>query len=367
MKKIIPLFITLIVLGSLLQACSPSSTITPTVSPSTEITASPSEEVTTLQVMTHDSFAVSTTVVDAFQSENHAKIQFLKAGDAGTALNKAILSKENPLADVFYGVDNTFLSRALDAGIFHPYDSPILKVIPDEFKLDQQNQAIPVDYADVCLNYDKSYFSKVNLEPPNNLEDLLKPQYKGLLVVENPATSSPGLAFLLTTIADFGEGGYLNYWKGLLSNDVEVVDGWETAYYTEFSGSSGKGPRPIVVSYDSSPAFEFIFAETPIEEPPTAAIVSDNSCFRQIEFVGILTGSKNLELAQKWVDFMLSPTFQEDMPLQMAVFPVNPDAKLNDAFQKYLILPQKTGIISPQEIAANRDKWIEAWTEIVLK
>jgi len=367
MKKITALLVVLIVLSSLIQACAPSGKTTPIELPTTGGTTSEPEKEMTLQIMTHDSFAVSTTVVDTFQVENHAKVQFLKAGDAGTALNKAILSKDNPLADVFYGVDNTFLSRALDAGIFEPYDSPILKIIPDEFKLDPQNRALPVDYADVCLNYDKSYFSEKNLEPPQNLGDLLKPQNKGLLVVENPATSSPGLAFLLTTIADFGEDGYLDYWKGLLANDVEVVDGWETAYYTEFSGSSGKGPRPIVVSYDSSPVFEIIFAEKPIEEPPTAAVVSDNSCFRQTEFVGILAGTKKLELAQKWVDFMLSPTFQEDMPLQMAVFPVNPNAKLNDTFQKYLVLPQKTGIVNPQEIAVNRDKWIEAWTETVLK
>jgi thiamine transport system substrate-binding protein len=360
MKKINLLFVSLIFICFFIQSCAPSITTSPPEQPTTGVPTSPSGEVLTLQVMTHDSFAVSTTVIDTFQSENHAKVQFLKAGDAGTALNKAILSKDNPLADVFY-------SRALDAGIFQPYESPVLSIIPDEFKLDPLNQALPVDYADVCLNYDKSYFPEKNLQPPQNLEDLLKPQYKGLLVVENPAISSPGLAFLLTTIAEFGEDGYLDYWKGLLANDVEVVDGWETAYYTEFSGSSGKGPRPIVVSYDSSPAFEVIFAEQPIQEPPTAAIVSDKSCFRQIEFVGILKGTKELELAQKWVDFMLSTTFQEDMPLQMAVFPVNPNAKLNDTFKEYLVLPQETGTISPQEIAANRDKWIEAWTETVLK
>ena len=367
MKKINLLLISLILLCLLIQSCSPSIATSPPEQPTTGVPTPTSKEETTLQVMTHDSFAVSTSVIDTFQSENHAKVQFLKAGDAGTALNKAILSKDNPLADVFYGVDNTFLSRALEAGIFQPYESPVLSIIPDEFKLDPQNQALPVDYADVCLNYDKSYFPEKNLQPPQNLEDLLKPQYEGLLVVENPATSSPGLAFLLTTIAEFGEDGYLDYWKGLLANDLEVVDGWETAYYTEFSGSSGKGPRPIVVSYDSSPAFEVIFAEQPIQEPPTAAIVSDKSCFRQIEFVGILKGTKKLELARKWVDFMLSTTFQEDMPLQMAVFPVNPNAKLNDSFKKYLVLPQETGSISPQEIATNRDKWIEAWTETVLK
>jgi thiamine transport system substrate-binding protein len=320
-----------------------------------------------LTVMTHDSFAISAEVLAAFEAENNARVQFLKAGDTGTALNKAILSKDNPLADVFYGVDNTFLSRALEEDIFEPYRSPLLGAIPDEFKLDPQSRMLPVDYGDVCLNYDQAYFAEKGIAPPTSLTDLLQPEYKGLLVVENPATSSPGLAFLLATIGAFGDPGYLDYWQGLVANDVLTVNDWETAYYTEFSGSSGKGPRPIVVSYDSSPAFEVIYAASPIDEPPTAAVVSDGSCFRQVEFVGILKGAKNRPLAEKWVDFMLSTQFQEDLPLQMFVFPVSPEAKLDEAFVKHLILPEKMATVSAQEIAANRESWIQAWTETVLR
>jgi thiamine transport system substrate-binding protein len=320
-----------------------------------------------LRVMTHDSFSISEGVLTQFENENNAKVQFLKSGDTGTALNKAILSKDNPLADVFYGVDNTFLSRALDEGIFIPYASPLLAEIPEAFKLDAQNRALPVDYGDVCLNYDQAYIAEHTLQPPQSLDDLLKPEYKGLLVVQNPATSSPGLAFLLATIGVKGDPGYLDYWKGLVGNDVLVVNDWETAYYTEFSGSSGKGPRPIVVSYNSSPVFELIYAETPQSEPPTAAVVDDNTCFRQIEFAGILQGSQNRDLAEKWVDFMLSTTFQEDLPMQMFVFPVNPAAKLDEAFVKYLQTPEKTALVSPQDIAAKREQWLKAWTEAVLR
>ena len=320
-----------------------------------------------LTVMTHDSFAISEDVLAAFEQENNATVQFLKAGDTGTALNKAILSKGNPLADVFYGVDNTFLSRALDEGIFEVYASPALADIPAEFKLDPQDRALPVDFGDVCLNYDKAYFAEQGLTPPASLEDLLEPEYKGLLVVQNPATSSPGLAFLLATVGRFGPDGYLDYWQGLVANDVQVVNDWETAYYTEFSGSSGKGPRPIVVSYDSSPAFEMLYASPPVSQPPTAAVTADETCFRQMEFVGILKGAKNRALAQKWVDFMLSPAFQEDLPLQMFVFPVNPAAALDPTFQQHLVLPTKTAQVSPQDIAANRETWIKAWTETVLR
>ena len=327
----------------------------------------------TLTVMTHDSFAVSEPVIRAFEQANNVKVTILPSGDAGTALNKAILAKNNPIADVLYGVDNTFLSRALNEDIYQAYASPGLANIPNTFKLDPQNRALPVDYGDVCLNYDKAYFSSKNLAAPQSLEDLLKPEYKSLTVVENPATSSPGLAFLLATIGHFGEDKYLDYWRGLRTNDVRVVNDWNTAYYTEYTRAGGT--RPIVVSYSSSPVFELIEAEQPkdgtpapqLSEPPTAAVVSDGSCFRQIEFVGILKGTKNQDLAQKWADFMLSTTFQEDMPLQMYVFPVNSGAKLNDTFTKYLINPQITAGVDPQAIADNREAWIQAWTEAVLR
>jgi thiamine transport system substrate-binding protein len=338
---------------------------TPTSGPATQLPKATTGKPETLTVMTHDSFAVSQSVLDQFQNENNVKVSFLEAGDTGTALNKAILSKNNPLADVFYGVDNTFLSRALNEGIFEPYDSPVLSQIPDKFKLDPENRALPVDYGDVCLNYQKSYFQEMNIPHPNGLEDILKPEYKSLLVVENPATSSPGLAFMLATIGHFGETNWLDYWKGLVENDVKIVNDWNTAYYTEFSQHGGT--RPIVVSYGSSPPFEVIDAETPIQEPPTVAIVSDTSCFRQIEFVGILKGTQKRALAEKWVDFMLSPAFQEDIPLQMYVFPVNENAQLNETFQKYLAIPQETAQVSPNAIAENREKWIQEWTETVLR
>lgn len=321
----------------------------------------------TLTIMSHDSFAASVEVIQAFEKQYHIKLQVLKSGDAGTALNKAILSKGQPLADIFYGLDNTFLSRALDEGIFEEYQSPLLATIPDEFKLDSSNHALPVDYGNVCLNYDKEYFQEKGVAPPSNLEDLIKPEYENLLVVENPATSSPGLAFLFTTIGNFGENGYLEYWRKLVDNGVLVVNNWETAYYTEFSGSSGNGTRPIVISYDSSPAFEVIYADPPVDESPTVAITAPKSCYRQIEFVGILKGTKNRKSAEKWIDFMLSPLFQSDMPLQMFVFPVNPSAELDEIFTNYLAPSDAAITLDPKLIAQYREKWINEWAEVALK
>jgi len=319
----------------------------------------------TLTIMTHDSFSMSDDVLNIFQEKYNVKVQFIESGDAGTSLNKAILSKDNPFADVFYGVDNAFLSRALEEDIFEKYDAPHLEIIPDQFKYDSENRALPVDFGDVCLNYQISYFQENNISPPSTLEDLLKPEYRSLLVVENPALSSPGLSFLLTTISHFGEDGYLDYWKGLVHNDLLVANNWETAYYTEFS--QWDGTRPIVVSYGSSPPFEVVFAEEPIDNPPTEAVVTDGTCFRQIEFVGILKGTKNRKLAEKWIDFMLSKTFQKDIPMQMYVFPINPDAELDPIFEQYLAVPNVTASIEPSIIAKNRERWIKEWTLTVFK
>jgi len=320
----------------------------------------------TLNVMTHDSFAASASVVTAFEKANNVKVVFLKSGDAGAALNKAILTKDAPLADVFYGLDNTFFSRALASGIYEPYASPALAQIPSQFKLDPQNRALPVDYSDVCITYDKAYFATHNLPEPVSLEDLAKPEYKNMLVMENPATSSPGLAFLLATIKQFGANGYLDYWKSLRANGVVVVDGWETAYYTNFSGSSGHGPQPLVVSYASDPAAEVVNATTKLTDSPVGSVLGSGTCFRQIEFVGILKGTKQLGLARKFVDFMLGQQFQEDMPLQMYVYPVNTAAKLPDAFVKYNQIPVQSAALDPAVIASNRDQWIQDWTQAVL-
>jgi thiamine transport system substrate-binding protein len=321
----------------------------------------------TLIVMTHDSFAVSEAVLKQFETENDIKVSVLKSGDSGAALNKAILNRDAPLADVFYGVDNTFLTRALQADIFERYDSPALNSIPAAFRLDDQNRALPVDYGDVCINYDRAYFSARNLPPPQSLEDLADPRYRGMLVTENPATSSPGLAFLLATVKHFGPDGFLAFWKSLRENQVQLADGWETAYYTYFSGSSGKGAQPLVVSYGTSPVAEVVFAQTPPIEPPTASLVGPDMCFRQIEFAGILAGTSNRGLAEKFVDFLLSRPFQEDMPLQMFVFPVDPQAVLPEPFIQYAQIPDEPVILPPDEISSHREEWIDGWKQTVLK
>jgi thiamine transport system substrate-binding protein len=364
MMKRLTLFALIGLLG--LAACAPAA-VPPTETPAPTAPPEPGR----VRVMTHDSFDIGEETIAAFEAQHGAQVEILQAGDAGVVLNQAILSADNPLADVLYGVDNTLLSRALEAGILVPYASPLLADIPDHLELDPQNRALPVDYGDVCLNYDKGWFAEQGLAPPAGLEDLVKPEYRGLTVVENPSTSSPGLAFMLATVGHFGETGaytYLDYWAELRDNDVLVVEGWEDAYWGQFTyGSGGEGSQPIVVSYASSPPVEVYFAEEPFEEAPTGAVVGDGSCFRQIEFVGILEGAENRELAQAWVDFMLGTTFQEDIPLHMFMFPANQDAALPDVFAKFAVVPERPAEVDYAAIEANREAWIEAWTGVVLR
>ena len=357
MKRTTLLFLALVLLVAV--GCGP--VLSPVEGPTPATTPSGPR---TLTVMTHDSFDASQEVIAQFEAETGATIRFLKSGDTGAALNQAILSKDAPLADVFYGVDNTFFSRAIKAEIFEPYASPVLADIPDELKLDPQHRLNPVDFGDVCLNYDRAWFQEKGLTPPAALEDLTKPEMKGLLVVENPATSSPGLAFLMATVGHFGEDGYLDFWAELRANDVLVTAGWEDAYYGQ--ASWWDGDRPVVVSYTTSPAAEVYFSEGAYAEPPTGNVLGDGACFRQIEFVGILKGTANRDLAEKWVDFMLSPAFQADIPLHMWVFPANPQADLPGVFQ-FAEVPPKPAQVSPEAIGQNREKWIEAWTETVLR
>ncbi len=327
----------------------------------------------TLTVMTHNSFSISKEVLAKFEQANNVKVRFLKSDDAGAALIQAILSRENPMADLFYGVDNTWFSRAINADIFVPYNSPILREISPILDLDPQHRLLPVDFGDVCLNIDKQWFSEHKIAPPEDLNSLLKPAYRNLTVVENPTTSSPGLAFLLITIANFGDGeaGYLDYWRKLKANGVYIADGWSDAYYGHFTaaakaGDKGKS-RPIVVSYASSPAAAAFYSDDPSAPARTAAVVSPGSAFRQIEFIGILKGTKKLELAQKFVDFALGRDFQADIPLQMFVFPANTTVNLPPIFTKNTKIAGEPAKISPQAIEENRERWLEAWTNAVLR
>lgn len=319
----------------------------------------------TIRLVTHDSFAASKSVLAAFTKQTGIHVELLPSGDAGAALNQVILTKSSPIGDAFYGLDNTFLSRALDAGIFQPYQSPQLASVPGTYQLDPKHRVTPIDHGDVCINYDKSWFSSHQLAVPTSLDDLTKPAYKGRLVVENPATSSPGLAFLLATIARYGENGWRPYWAKLRANGVQVVDGWDQAYNGSFTGGGGNGSVPLVVSYASSPPAAVVNANPQPAQSPIGTMLS--SCFRQIEFVGILKTTTHAAAARKLVDFLLSQLFQADMPLQMYVFPVRDGTPLPAVFTKFAQTTSNPLSIPAARIGQNRERWINEWTTTVVR
>ncbi|MFF9146516.1 thiamine ABC transporter substrate binding subunit [Streptomyces sp. NPDC014861] len=318
-------------------------------------------------LVSHDSFNASKEVLAEFTKQTGFTVKVLKAGDAGEAVNKEILTKGSPQGDVFFGVDNTLLSRALDNGIFETYEAKGLDRVPEAFRLDKEQRVTPIDTGDICVNYDKKYFADKKLAPPQTFDDLAKPEYKDLLVVENPERSSPGLGFLLGTVAQYGDEGWQDYWKKLKANGVKTVDSWELAYNQEFSGSAGgkeaKGDRPLVVSYASSPPVEVLYAEPQPKEAPTG--VSAGTCFRQIEFAGLLHGAKNPEGGKALIDFLLSKKFQDDMPLQMFVNPVAKDAALPELFTKHGVVVEKPQTMAPEKIAEKREAWIQQWSSLL--
>ena len=314
-------------------ACSSSSS-------NSSIDATPNE----VTLLAYDAFTPQEGIFDAFTAATGAKVKVVTGGDSGVLISKAILTAGTPEGDVLWGLDNTLLSRAQKAELLTSYE--------------------PVDTGDICVNYDKQWFASRNIAPPTSLEDLALPAYKNLLVVQDPVASSPGLGFLLGTIAHFGVDKWQNYWKSLKENGVRVSPDWTSAYTIDFSGSSGKGKYPLVISYGSSPPAEVLYAEKPIDTPPTAVI--ESTCFRQTEYVGALRGTRNPNLAAKLISYLLDVPFQESMPLSLFVFPVNKKAALPELFTKFAVAPKNPLTLDPTDIEKNRDAWLNSWREIIL-
>tara|TARA_B100000686_G_C16744171_1_gene948428 strand:+ start:439 stop:1512 length:1074 start_codon:yes stop_codon:yes gene_type:complete len=347
-----------LILAALVASCS-NNNLLDTAIPisSTDNNATKTE----VRLLTHDSFAVSEETFQIFENETGIEVVVQTAGDTGQLISTAVLTNKNPIADVIFGIDNTFMQRALDEDLFQEYNSPALSKVSNSLILDPTFRLLPVDYGDICVNYWIDYFSQ-ELPPPKSLDDLIDPAYKDLFVVQNPETSSPGLGFLLATIAEY-QSNWENYWESLKENNVTVTSSWESAYYGDFIAGGGK--RPIVVSYASSPPAEVIYANPAVDKAPTAVIT--DTCFRQVEFVGILKKSRNLTESQALVDFMLSKTFQEDIPLNMFVFPAISDASIPDVFLEHTELPENPHRLDPKTIGLNRNSWTRQWTEVVLR
>lgn len=322
-----------------------------------------SNNVDELTLVTYSSFpAADTDLNDAlaeFTEDTGITVNILNAGDTGTMVTKAVLASGNPEGDVMWGIDNTLLSRATAANVFEPYVADAASTFDAQLVGLGNGIVTPVDFGDVCVNYDRSWFVDNGLEPPTSLDELTDPVYKGLLTVQHPGTSSPGLAFLLSTIARLGDG-WASYWQELVDNHVLVTNDWEEAYYGAFTRAGGD--RPLVVSYGSSPPFEVLYGDDPNASVAPTGVIED-TCYRQVEFAGVLRGTEASDEARQLVDFLVSSSFQQHIPLNLYVFPVA-DVELDQVFVDHAVIPETPPALTPTEIDTGRAEWVEQWIDI---
>lgn len=313
----------------------------------------------TVTVMSHDSWAAPDELIEQFEKESGYTVEVQTAGDAGEVTNKLVLTKDSPTADVIFGIDNTFGMRAVNEGVLEPYESTTATDAAKDLALPgAEDQLTAIDYGDVCLNVDDAWFAQHGIAAPISLDDLIKPEYKDLFVTPGAATSSPGMAFLLATIAQYGEDGWQDYWQKLKDNGVKITSGWTDAYSVDFSGGEGQGSRPIVLSYSSSPPFTIPEGGT---EPTTSAVLS--TCFRQVEYAGVIAGTDNEEGAQAFIDFLSDQPFQESIPDNMYMYPAS-GAQLPELWAKFAPLATTPLVVDPADIEQNRDAWLKEWADV---
>ncbi len=321
-------------------------------------------------LITHDSFTLPDEVKAEFTAQTGYTLRVQPSGDAGSMTNQLALTKGSPLGDAVFGIDTTFASRAFDEGILAAYTptDPPAGVAEHALEGELSAYLTPIDVGDVCVNIDTTWFADEGLAEPETLDDLIKPEYSGLMVTPGATTSSPGLAFLMATIAEFGEGegsdgdGWQGYWKALVANDVLVTAGWEDAYLVDFTAGGGGGERPIVVSYASSPPFTIPEGGT---EPTTRALM--DTCFNQVEYAGVIEGAANPEGGQAAVDFLLSDEVQAALPESMFVFPVSEQVELPPQWAEFAKVAEDPYDLPAADIEANRLDWTTQWADIALR
>ena len=360
-RRIASLITASAVVALTLTACGSPTSTEPTSSP-----ASPSQTATgptTVRLLAHDSFSVSDELIAELAAEGIA-LEIVSGGSGGEMTAAAVLTAGSPTADVMYGIDNTFVSRATSAGVFAPFTSSQLQYVQQPFRDDTQGGLItPIDYGDVCVNVDATWFADNGIEAPTTIEQLADPTYAGLLAVMDPATSSPGLAFLLATIARFGEDWPL-FWRALAENDVAIESSWTDAYVGQYTAGGGDGTRPLVVSYATSPPAEIVYAGDPKPDKPRTTVMTDG-CYRQVEYAGVLAGTTNATAAGKVVDWLLSPGVQADIPLSMFVFPVREGVELPPVFADFAAVVDDPLSLPADEVAENLDGWLAQWGEVM--
>lgn len=315
-----------------------------------------------LVVYTYDSFASgpAQAIKDGFEAlYPDVEVVFLAPGSAGETLARVIaeLNAGGTDADVLVGISDTQLPRAIDHGVFMKLDRsllPNLAKVPAHLDFDDTGHVVPFDHGYVTIIYDSRVLGEADL--PQTLEDLTDPRFRGKLIAMDPRTSSVGHAFLMWTIAEYGDPGYLEFWERLLPSLLTITGGWSAAYSQYEAGEA-----PMMVSYSTDTAAGIYYAGS----DHSRILTPKGQAYQQIEAAGIVAGTDVPELAHRFLDYLLSEEVQSLIPTNNWMFPVNAQTPLPDFFAEYAVIPENPVRLDPRLIEENEQRWLREWARLI--
>ncbi|MEQ8295106.1 MAG: thiamine ABC transporter substrate binding subunit [Nitratireductor sp.] len=304
-------------------------------------------------VYTYDSFTAEwgpgPLVEKAFEAECACDLEFVSVADGVALLNRLRLEGASGKADIVLGLDTNLVVDAKQTGLFAPHG------------IDTGNVSVPGGWADeIFVPYDYGYFaivydSEAIQDPPASLKALVEGDSEDKIVIQDPRTSTPGLGLLLWVKSVYGEDAAAA-WEKLAERVLTVTPGWSEAY-----GLFTSGEAPMVLSYTTSPAYHMIAEDT--DRYQAAAFAEGH--YLQIEIAGLTQKGAENPRARAFLSFMTGPAFQDVIPETNWMFPAGKTEKpLDPAFDK-LVQPQESLLFSPEEVAENRDAWVDEWLAVM--
>jgi thiamine transport system substrate-binding protein len=302
-----------------------------------------------LTVYTYESMGwIEDSVIPEFENMYGVDVKVIKLGDGGNVLSRIKLENKNPKADVVIGLDQSLTVDAVKNDLLIPYKPINASNIENQNIIFNQDFSVtPYDYGAIAIIYDPERLNTT----PKTFEDLTKMDKS--LIIQDPRSSSTGQAFLLWTIAAYGDD-WKDFWKDLKSAILTVTTGW-TDSFSKFEA----GEAPMMVSYATDGAYSYEYYKS----TKYKALIPEEGGYVQIEGAGIVKGTKNEELAKRFIEFLLMDEFQREVPLNQWMFPVT-NVELPESYE-YSLKPEKILTIESEEIADNLDKWLNEWEEIM--
>jgi thiamine transport system substrate-binding protein len=315
----------------------------------------------TLVVYTYDSFVSwgpAGELKEVFEARYDCNLEFVTAGGGKATLSRLLAEREagGTDADLFMAEVND-VPRVATYDLFllvTVEDIPNIAFVPQDLLLAQTAGLIPYEYGYITLTYDSQVLSEEDL--PERLEELADPRYKGMLVCEDPRTSSTGFSFLLWTIARFGEEGYLDFWRSLDPTLLTITQGWSEAWTLLTHGEA-----PIVVSFSTDTAYGAMYEDS----LRYRAFAPGGEGYRTVYGVGIVRETDHPELAKGFIDLLLSKEIQELLPRTEIMFPANEMAELPEEYQEHAVIPSDPLMLPLEIVGARMDNWLHDWARVI--